>query len=148
MRLLQLWFGVDWPIFPQQLLGVVALLAPLLWRRRHDVGERWQLRYVASVLIFCVLFNHQAEPASFVIAMTGIAVWFSLEERRWWTWLVLALVVLGTMVVGSGALPATLRSRLFDLKIKTVPVLLVWIILQIQLWAGKRAATPLSVSSS
>ena len=134
MALLHLWLGVNWPAWPQQLVGVGALTAPLVWHRGRDIGNTWRLRYVASLLIFCVLFNHQSEPPSFVIAMTGVGVWFAIAERRWWTWLVLASTFALSDFATSGALPAVLRAQLFALRIKTVPFVLVWGILQIALW--------------
>jgi hypothetical protein len=142
MALLHLWLGVNWPAWPQQLIGVVALTAPLVWHRGHDVGNAWRLRYVASLLIFCVLFNHQSEPPSFVIAMTGVGVWFAIAERRWWTWLVLTFTFVSSHLATRGAVPAALRSQLFDLRIKTVPLLVVWIILQIDLWQRRRGSQP------
>ena len=138
MALLHLWLGVNWPAWPQQLIGAVALTAPLVWHRGRDVGNEWRLRYVASLLIFCVLFNHQSEPPSFVIAMTGVGVWFAIAERRWRTWLVLASTFVFSDLATSAAVPAGLRAQLFALRIKTVPFVLVWIILQVDLWLHRR----------
>jgi hypothetical protein len=148
MALLHLWLGVTWHAWPQQLIGVVALTAPLIWRSGHDVGDAWRLRYVASLLIFCVLFNHQSEPPSFVIAMTGVGVWFAITERRWWTWLVLSFTFVLSHLATSGAVPAALRSQLFAFRIKTVPFLVVWVILQIDLWSYRRGAQPRQSISS
>jgi len=47
--------------------------------------------YLASLLVFVVIFNHQAERPSFVIAATGAAIWF-VESPRDRLRLALALV--------------------------------------------------------
>jgi hypothetical protein len=66
--------------------------------------------------------------------MTGVGVWFAIAERRWWTWLLLIFTIVVSLLATSGVVPAALRSQLFELRIKTVPLLVVWIILQIDLW--------------
>lgn len=74
MALLQRWAGVTWPNWPIQLAATGLLLVPLaVQRQRRDAAFR--LRFLASVLVFVVIFNHQAEQPSFVIALSGIAIW-------------------------------------------------------------------------
>ncbi len=74
MALLQRWTGATWPNWPIQLAGTALLLVPaVVHRRRRDPLSR--LRFLASVLVFVVIFNHQAEQPSFVIALTGVAIW-------------------------------------------------------------------------
>lgn len=141
MQLVHLIFGVQWPAWPQQLLGAGILVAPLLARGPRRADEEWSPRYVASLLMFCVLFNHQSESPSFVIALTGVGLWFAYARRTTWHWALLALVFVGTVLVSSSVMPSRLRAELFDLHVKTIPVLLVWIILQVDLWRGPRFAT-------
>jgi hypothetical protein len=134
MELLHLWLGTDWPNWPVQLLGAVALLAPLV--RISDWGiERFRLLFLASVLMFCVLFNHKAESPSFVVAVAGIAIWFVLTRRDRLAWMVFALVVVGTMLSSSDAMPEALQEGFFEpYRAKTVPVLLAWLLTQWELW--------------
>jgi hypothetical protein len=143
MQLTRLWLGVDWPAWPQQLAGTAILIAPIALCRKLDC-QPWRLRYVASLLIFCVLFNHQSENPSFVIAMAGVGVWFALARRTWASWLVLAFVFVGGILTSSSLAPHALRAELFALRFKTVPILLVWVILQCELWCGasRNKATP------
>ena len=48
--------------------------------------------YLCSVLMFVVLFNHQAERASYVIAFAGATLWFALgAAARWRTAAVLGV---------------------------------------------------------
>src|SRR5207248_4029145 len=109
---------------------------------------RFRLLVLASVLMFCVLFNHGAESPSFVIAVAGVAIWFVLSERDAFAWSVLALVVIGTVLSSSDAMPAALRRDLFQpYRLKTLPILLVWLITQIQLWT-RSATAPLRAPES
>ena len=88
--------GVSWPNWPIQLAGTLVLLAPLV-RVRCWSDTRFRLRFLCSLLVFVVIFNHQVESPSFVIAVTGIAIWFVTSER---TALDVALMV-GTLLVVS-----------------------------------------------
>ena len=55
-----------------------------LIKKAKDAAEkvrRWgdadfRLRFLCSLLVFLVIFNHRSESPSFVIAMAGIAIWF------------------------------------------------------------------------
>ena len=74
MQTLRIWTGGPWPNGPLEVLGTVLLLLPLaggpsVWRDRQ-----FRLRFLASLLLYMVLFNHKAESPTFVIAMTGVAI--------------------------------------------------------------------------
>jgi hypothetical protein len=80
MRMLNQAFGVTWPNWPVQLAGTIVLLLPLARRERWP-SKQFRLTYLASLLVFVVIFNHQAERPSFVIAATGVAIWFVESSR-------------------------------------------------------------------
>ena len=81
MELLHQWTGASIPNWPVQLAGVLLLLLPLALRRDAWDAPPFRLRYLCSVLLFVVLFNHQAERASYVIAFTGATIWFAAFAR-------------------------------------------------------------------
>ena len=132
----QLLLHRDWPNWPFQLLGVALLLAPVLMRRGRWTEWGFRRLYLCSVLVFCVLFNHQAESPTFVIGATGVALWFaSIERRTGWRWGLFVVVVIGTVLASSEAMPDWLQQHLFDpYRFKTMPLLLVWVEMQRELW--------------
>jgi len=135
MEQLRIWFGVSWPTWPVQLLGGIALLAPLV-QVPHWGSARFRLLFLASVLMFCVLFNHAAESPSFVIAIAGVAVWFVTSSRDRVAWAILAVVIVGTVLSSSDAMPEWFQQRVFEpYRVKTLPVLLVWVLTQRLLWS-------------
>jgi len=146
MQLVHLALGVHWPAWPQQLVGALILVAPLVARRRRSPDERWSVRYVTSLLMFCVLFNHQSESPSFVIALAGIGLWFAISPRTPSRWILLTVVFVGTVVVSSSLLPTHFRLELAALHVKTVPVLLVWLVVQYELWSDLRRGVGLAAS--
>lgn len=80
MRVLHQAFGVVWPNWPVQAVGIVVLLLPLLQRAKW-ADAHFRRTYLASLLVFVVIFNHQGERPSFVIAATGVAIWFVQSPR-------------------------------------------------------------------
>jgi hypothetical protein len=140
MEHMRIWFGADWPNWTVQTAGVVLLLLPLVrWHAFRDA--RLRLRFVASVLMFCVLFNHKAESPSFVVALAGVGIWFALSERDARDWAVLVVVIVGTSLAASDAMPERLQKSLFEpYRLKVLPVLLVWLITQWQLWTRSPSA--------
>ena len=141
----QLALGLDLPNWPFQLAGVALLVAPVLARRDRWRDWRFRRLYLCSVLAFCVLFNHQAESPTFVIGVAGVALWFAaLATRTRLSWALLVLFVAGTVLASSDAMPGWLQRNLFDpYRLKTIPLLLVWVEIQRQLWmrAAPRSGT-------
>ena len=136
MEHLQLLFQLGLPNLPIQLAGVTLLLAPVFARRSHWGEWAFRRAYLCSVLVFCMLFNHLAESPGFVVAVAGVAIWFmALERRTRWTWALFALFIVGTVLSSSDAMPVWLQRHLFDpYRLKTIPLLLVWIAMQRSLW--------------
>jgi hypothetical protein len=136
------------PNIALQLVGAFLVVLPLLrfperWRH-HDFA----VQLLASLLLFAVLFNHQAERPSYVIALTGIALWYASSTR---TRAETALFVLAFALIpiASNFVPSRwvggaglTRPRL------VVPCLLIWAYLQVQLNGllardhGRRAPVP------
>ena len=136
MQALELLLHQGWPNWPAQLLGVLLLVAPVLVRRER--WGQWGFRrlYLCSVLVFSVIFNHQSESPTFVIGVAGVAVWFaSLTTRSRWAWATMGFVVVCTILASSEAMPHAIQRALFDrYHFKAVPLIVVWAVLQVQLW--------------
>jgi hypothetical protein len=137
MQHVELLFHLDLPNWPFQLSGVLALVAPVLLRRERWTEWGFRRLYLCSVLIFCIVFNHQAESPTFVIGVAGAAIWFAaLERRARWEWTLFVLVIVGTVLASSDAMPKEIQVRYFDrYQLKSIPLLLVWVEIQRRLWA-------------
>ena len=94
MRLLHIIFGYDGPNWPVQLAGTLLLLLPLARGQWSDARHR--RLFLASLLVYSVIFNHKAEQPSFVIAMVGVAIWYALKPRS-----VARDVLAGTVIVAT-----------------------------------------------
>lgn len=142
MELLEMIFHGNWPNAPIQLLGAAIMVAPL---RRYWMwgNERFRLLFLASVLMFCVIFNHKAESPTFIIASAGVAIWFLTVERNALTLAAFVAFLIGTSLSSSDVMPEALQEGFFEpYKVKAVPVLFVWVLTQIALWkAGSRRSS-------
>jgi len=141
MQVLRIWFGVRWPNWPTQAAGTVILLTPLVTRRRSWDDPGFRLAFLASVLVYALLFNHQAEAASFVVGMAGIGLWYASGN------LSRARTVFVVAVIAAVSIPATglfTRSWYHEVFIhyalKTVPVIAVWCVMEAELLLGKEVS--------
>ncbi len=132
MGLLRVWGGIQWPYWPVQLAGVVVLLAPLMFHWRPEWGDRrFRGQLLASILVFCVLFNHQAESPSYVIAMIGTSIWYAASERAWWRTALMALSIVVVNLGSTDLMPRVWYHAYYvTYLLKTVPLIPVWVAMQ------------------
>ncbi|MEO8334833.1 MAG: glycosyltransferase family 87 protein [bacterium] len=136
MQMAELLFRQGWPNWPLQVSGTLLLVAPVLLRRDRWSEWSFRLTYLCSVLLFCVIFNHQSESPTFVIGVAGAAIWFgALARPTKWEWALFVFFVVCTILASSDAMPRVLQRELFDTyRFKTVPCILLWFELQRRLW--------------
>jgi hypothetical protein len=127
MQQLRLIFGVSWPNWPVQLAGTLLLLSPLArWLHWNDFDFR--LRFLCALLVYMVIFNHQSESPSFVIAVTGIAIWFVSTPRTWWHATVMVLTILIVSISSTDITPKSWQRDFFvHYRLKTIPCTLAWL---------------------
>ena len=142
MQMVELLFHRGWPNWPLQAGGTLLLLAPVLLRRNRGSDWSHRLTYLCSVLMFCVIFNHQSESPTFVIAVTGAAIWFAaLAKPTPMEWALFVFFVVCTILASSDAMPRAIQKAVFDrYHFKTVPAILLWMELQRRLWRSRAAA--------
>ena len=125
--------GAAWPNWPLQLFGTLVLLAPLAFRRERWDEARFRLLFLCSLLLYVVLFNHQAERAAYVIAFTGATIWFVAEGRARWRTMLYAIATL-TIPVMSTLIPgAWLRTPEMMTYRLALPCLAIWLVIQREL---------------
>jgi hypothetical protein len=123
--------GYDGPNWPVQLAGTLLLLLPLARGAWKDPQHR--RTFLASLLVYAVIFNHKAEHPSFIIALVGVAVWYatgpSTAAKSICTAAAFAAVVpvfVWVAVPGSGALVAPLEVAVAACSVS-------WITMQVEL---------------
>jgi glycosyl transferase family 87 len=137
MGILHGWFGFDPPKTLVVLAGGAILLAPALdvaaWRR-----PAFRLLFVASLLVWMVIFNHAAESATFFIAMCGVGLWWFARPRGPAEGALLAAAFLLTSM--SPRLPAVVVDRVVEpYALKAVPCVVIWLAIVLELASSRRA---------
>lgn len=142
MGLMEKWFDLASAKNVVTVGGILLFLAPLLrWRLYRDRGFR--LLFLASALIWMVIFNHKAESPTYIIVMAGIGIWYFLRERgRLDVWLLILAFLLITMSVSDLVPPGIRNGFIRPYGIKAVMAIVIWgkIAYEQLRWPSKMAA--------
>lgn len=134
-----------WLIVP----GLAAFALPYL-RRGQWCHEAFRCAFLASTLLFVVLFSTGSESSTYIIALTGAALWY--VKAPWQrSRLDVALMVFAfilTSMSPSDLFPAYLRKHYVQpYALKALPCVLIWIKLVVEMttrdYAPRTAATTL-----
>lgn len=127
MGWLKIWFHLDLP--KTGVLAVGALLFLVPFTRLHLYQDYYfRLLVLASLLVWVVIFNHMAESPSFIIAMSGVGIWYFSQQRNPINLVLFVLAVVFTMLSPTDLFPRVIRREIFrPYVIKAVPCILVWL---------------------
>lgn len=130
MGILQSWFHLTPPKLLILGLGTILLLLPFLKVRSYrDLQFRYLL--LASLLIWVIIFNHKAESPTYIIAMTGVAIWYFTQPRRTANLLLLIVALVVTSLSPTDLMPRYFQHHFFSpYNLKALPVILVWLKIQ------------------
>lgn len=137
MGWLKSWFYIDPPKIAVVAAGALILLLPLIKTSSYQLPVFRKL-LLASVLLWVIIFNHKAESSTFIIAMSGVALWwFSVKSNT----LFLSLVVFAfvfTSLSPTDIFPRPLRLEWVEpYVLKAVPCIFIWFVIQWQMLSGK-----------
>ena len=129
---------------PALVLFALPYLRFKQWR-----NEGFRMTLLASVLLFTVLFSTGSESSSYIIALSGVCVWyFAAPWQRGKTdiWLLVFVFLLSSM--GSSDLypRAIKREYIQAYSLKALPCLIVWLKLCWEMMAKNYQPTPQSLS--
>ena len=141
MELAHRWSGASWPNWPLQLAGTLMLVAPIVLRRERWDDARFRFHYLCSVLLYVVLFNHQAERASYLIAFVGATLWYAGSVRARWQSCMYATAFITIPLMSTLVPGAFLRTPTVTLYRLAIPSLAIWLIVQWELLRAARAAS-------
>jgi hypothetical protein len=126
MGWLHTWFGIDGHKEIIVLSGIVIFLMPFLRFSQYS-NFRFRMLALCSVLLWIVIFNHKAESPTFIIAMTGSVIWFSISGKNAWNYFLLVLAIIFTSLSSTDLFPAVVREHFFKPYVfKAIPCILIW----------------------
>lgn len=125
------WFGLadikNWVL----IFGIFGFFVPFLKFRwyKFPLFRLWVLAYI---LIWVVIFNHKAESPTFIIAVSGVGIWYFTQNRNNLNLILLLLTLLFTVLSPTDLFPAVIRENIIKpYSIMALPCFLVWIKLMI-----------------
>jgi len=130
MGILHSWFTLQVPKALILSVGVIILVMPFV-RFRRDIPEKFKLNYLASLLIWLVIFNHKAESATYILAMSGVGLWFFSNPQTRLNLILTVLAFILTSLSPTDLFPKILRDNfIIPYQLKALPVVLIWIKIQ------------------
>jgi len=137
MHYVHAWFGVDWPNWPQQAAGTALLLLPLALRSDRWASPEFRRLFLCSLLVYSILFNHMAESPAFVVAFTGIVIWYASFPLSRLRTAIMAFTLLAMVVHDVDVVPRWVKyDILVPYRIKGIPCLVAWFVMQWELLFG------------
>lgn len=123
------------PNMPFLLGGLVLFALPYL-RIKQYKEPTFRLLFLASTLIFTVIFSNSSESPTYVIAFAGVAIWFIVQERPIdkGTIALFVLALLLTTLSASDLFPRSVRENYIKpYSLKALPCILIWLVLTYEL---------------
>lgn len=123
------------PNMPFLITGIILFCLPYL-RVKQYKSQDFRLMYLASTLIFTVIFSNSSESPTYILAFTGVAIWFVLQEKPVQP-LVIALFVFAillTTLAPSDFYPRYIREHyIMRYSLKALPCVLIWLFITYQM---------------
>ena len=88
----------------------------------------FKLYYLAFILIGVVIYSTSAESATYIIAMTGVGIWFIFQEKSAINIALLIFALVLTSLSPTDFFPRSIKINLvFPYGLKALPCFFIWI---------------------
>lgn len=120
------WFRIEIDKLITMVIGAVLLCLPLLRINLYkDYGFR--ILMLASLLLWVIIFNHKSESPTFIIAMTGIAIWFYIQPLKTINLILIILAFIFISLSPTDIFPVFIRKNyVIPYVLKVVPAIIIW----------------------
>jgi len=126
MGWLYTWFGINAKSIIM-LIGIILFLIPLL-RIRSFHNAMFRQLFLASILIWMIIFNYKSESPTFIIAVSGIAIWFFTQEYKPINLGLLLFALVFTILSATDLFPKSIRDNyMIPFVVKVIPCTIIWI---------------------
>lgn len=123
------------PDIPFLFAGIIVFCLPYL-RTTQFKSQQFRLMYLASTLIFTVIFSNSSESPTYIIAFAGVAIWFVIQEKPIPPHIVALFVfsILLTTLAPSEIYPKYIRvNYIMHYSLKALPCVLIWLFISYQM---------------
>jgi len=126
--------NINIPNAPFLLAGLILFGLPYL-----RVGQfkhlGFRLTLLASTLIFTVIFSSGSESPTYIIAFTGIAIWYVIQPNPKNIWIIILLIFafLLTSLSPTDIFPRSTKEFIRLYSLKALPCVLIWLVIIYQM---------------
>ncbi len=139
---LESWFGIQNSKTYVTVIGILLFLIPFV-RINQYKNEVYRLLILASMLIWVIIFNHKAESPTYIIAVTGVGIWYYAMPKAKWRMAVLWMVLIFTCLGTTDLFPMYVKQHfIYPYKIKAFPCIVAWCVVLADLLLLKTAEIP------
>lgn len=123
---LKTWFKLDVNKTYVSVVGAILFCIPLLRIKQYG-NFTFRMLMLASIMIWVVIFNHRAESPTFIIAITGVALWYYGQQQKPENYVLLVLAFVFTALSPTDLFPRFIRNEwMKPYVVKAVPCILIW----------------------
>jgi Glycosyltransferase family 87 len=122
-----------------EIAGLVILLLTTIYLaiRRNYEQVKWLM--LAYILIWVIIFNHAAESSTYVIAISGVAIWYLVSPQGYIEKALLILTFILTVLSPTDIFPDYLREKFVKpYALKALGPSLIWIYIQLSFFLPKK----------
>jgi len=126
IRLFEIFGNIQINKFLFSLIGGMVFMFPFAFIKQYH-NFKYRGLMLASVLLWVVIFNYRAESPTFILAITGVALWFALSDRNKWDITLLVLAIIFTSLSLTDLMPRSLREEIIKpYAVKVIPCVMIW----------------------
>jgi hypothetical protein len=126
MGLMHSWLHLDMSKNMVALAGLLLFILPLIHIRQYK-DYYFRLLFLASVLIWVVIFNHKAESPTFIIALSGVCIWYFSQTRSTVNLILLIMAFLLVTMSVSDLVPSHVKHEIVEpYGIKAIMPVIIW----------------------
>ena len=120
------WFNIEnvknWVL----IFGIIGFFIPFIKINQYK-SALFRIWILAYILIWVVIFNHKAESSTFIIAVSGVTIWYFSQKGNYVNLVLLILTFIFTVFSPTDLFPAVIREEFIQpYSIMALPCLLVW----------------------
>ncbi len=113
---------------PPRTFKMILLFCSVYIRKDLFADYGFRLLFLSSILIWVILFNHAAESSGYIICMTGIGIWYFIQERTTINTVLVIIAFIMMSLIYTDITPTHYRHNyLYPYFVKTIPVIFIWL---------------------
>jgi len=128
-------FKLDVAVIWFQLVGLLFFISTVIIVFLRKNYEQVKAIFLSYIMIWVIIFNHDSESATYIIAVTGVAIWYVNSSKSLTDKILLALTFILTVLSSTDIFPDFLyRKFVFPFALKALGPSLIWLKIQFSLY--------------